>query len=137
METPEQCALLLLRHLQVRLTQDRRTAPTGNWEKQPHLKFYSSEGTYKKVIVTPPPTTTGKKETTPMSTLICPYHIAGQLSIKSASGSVIKCTTDRCKNRHENIGNLTRNDVTKCIKTITVKIIRELSLAELINHYKK
>ena len=137
METPEECASLLLRHLQVGLTQARRTAPTGNWEKQPHSKFYSSEGTYKKVIVAPSPTTTVKKEATAGSILICPYNIAGQLNIKSASGSAIKCTTERCKNKHENIDNLTRNDVTKCIKTITVKRIRELSLAELVNHYKK
>lgn len=137
METPEQCASLLVRHLQFGLTQARRTAPTGNWEKQPHSKFYSSEGTYKKVVVIPASNPKVKKETTSESVLICPYHIAGQLGIKTISGSLIKCTADRCKNKHENIDDLTRNDVTKCIKTITVKRIRELCMAELAKHYKK
>ena len=137
METLEQCASLLVRHLQFGLTQARRTAPTGNWEKQPHSKFYSSEGTYKKVVVIPASNPKVKKETTTESVLICPYHIAGQLGIKTISGSLIKCTADRCKNKHENIDNLTRNDVTKCIQTITVKRIRELCMAELAKHYKK
>jgi hypothetical protein len=137
MDTPDQCASLLIRHLHVGLTQARGTAPTGNWEKQPHSKFYSSEGTYKKIIVASPTISTVKKETVPGTILICPYHIAGQLGITSASGSAITCTTERCKNRHDNITKLNRNDVTKCIKTITVKRIREQSMAELVKYYKK
>ena len=119
METPEVCALLLDRHLQFGSTQARGTAITGNWEKQPHSKFYSSEGTFKKILVTitPPAAPLAKKEMTAETVLICPYHIAGQLGILSASGSVIKCTAERCKNKHENIDKLLRNDVTKAART--------------------
>ena len=139
METPELCAMLLDRHLHFGLTQARGTAITGNWEKQPHSKFYSSEGTYKKILVTvtPPTAPVAKKVITAETVLICPYHLAGQLGILSASGSVIKCTADRCKNKHESIDKLLRNDVTIAARTIVVKRMRELCMMAIQKYYKK
>jgi hypothetical protein len=137
METPLQCASLLIHHFQIGLKQAHRTASTGNWENQPHSKFYSSEGTYRKILFSLPSTPPVKKETAVEPTLICPYHIAGQLGILSATGSVIKCTTDKCKYKHERIDKLPRNDVTKCVKTISVKRVRELSMVAIQKFYQK
>jgi hypothetical protein len=78
MDTPQKCASLLLRHLQFGLTQARRTASTGNWETQPHSKFYSSEGTYKKITLTSPTTSANKTAAVTDAIVICPYHIASQ-----------------------------------------------------------
>lgn len=53
METTEKCAQLFQHHFKVGLDQARGISPTGNWERQPHSKFYSNEGTYRKILLTP------------------------------------------------------------------------------------
>jgi hypothetical protein len=54
MDTPEKCALLLQHHLDVELMQARGKAPTGNWERQPHSKFYSRQDSVNPAIVITP-----------------------------------------------------------------------------------
>ena len=137
METTEKCAILFQHHLSVGLDQARGISLTGNWERQPHSNFYSNEGTYRKIIIAPAVLPSAqKKEASAEPISLCPYHIAGQLGVLSVSGSAIKCISERCKNKHEKIDKLTRNEVTRAIKSITVKRIRELSEAAVAKHYK-
>jgi hypothetical protein len=138
MESPEKCALLLQQHLQAGLTQARGAAPTGNWEKQPHSRFYSSEGTYSKVILTSLPSPVPpKKEIPPKTAGICPYHLAGQFNVLSVSGSTVVCTNNNCKNRHATLAHLTRAEVTAAVKSVAVKRIRDLCTAAINTHFKK
>jgi hypothetical protein len=102
MDTPEKCALLLQHHLDVELMQARGKAPTGNWERQPHSKFYSSEGTYSKVIAASPqqPDPNSSKNNTSKTQerikhikadAICPYNLAGQLGVTTIAGLTLSC----------------------------------------------
>ena len=123
--------------LSIGLDQARGISRTENWGRQPHSKFYSNEGTYRKIILAPAVLPSAqKKETSVEPISLCPYHIAGQLGVQSVSGSAIKCISERCKNKHEKIDKLIRNEVTRAIKSIAVKRIRELSEAAVAKHYK-
>ena len=137
METTEKCAQLFQHHFKVGLDQARGIFPTGNWELQPHSKFYSNEGTYRKILLTPTTLPPDQKKKAVVEVIPhCPYHIAGQLGVLSASGVVIKCISERCKNKHEKIEKITRIEMTKAIKSITVKRINELSEAAVAKHFK-
>lgn len=152
MNMPARCAALLKRYIHKIVRRARGVSGTNNWELHPHSKFYSQEGTFDKVVflkksrvdesnsnkyVLAAPSKEAIHQTPQGSMTVCPYHIVSQLGVKSKSGSVIECTTDRCRNKHVNIDNLDRNDVAKSIRTIGVRRIRELSMAELGNHYNK
>ena len=47
--TPTQCAALLKHYLFEELQRARGLSETNKWERHPHSKFYSQEGTFSKV----------------------------------------------------------------------------------------
>lgn len=128
MVTPVKCALLLQRHLHEGLLQARGTAVTGNWETHPHSKFYSTEGTFRKVTMpttlTLPVTKIDKPSTA--SIACCPYHLAGQLGVLTAAGAIMSCTNKSCKHPHSKLAKLKNSEITNVLKTITIKRIRDL-----------
>ena len=50
MATPSQCAALLKHYLFEELQKARGLSENNKWERHPHSKFYSQEGTFSKVI---------------------------------------------------------------------------------------
>ena len=147
-DTPEKCALLLQHHLNVGLMQARGTAPTGKWERQPHSKFYSNEGTYSKVISasTQQPDPNSSKNNTSKTQekmkhikadAICPYNLAGQLGFLTIAGLTLACTNKKCNNRHATLRKLTRAEVTTATAAITVKRIRDLCETAAEKYFNK
>ena len=144
MTTPTQCAALLKHYLFEELQRARGLSETNKWERHPHSKFYSQEGTFSKVkfnktIKLGPKRVSEEKGA---NKLPCVWHLAEQLKVKNAKDQIVTCRKASCEWPHKTLISCTREEVLAKADTlgkIKGQYIKQLNTMELKlkdNQYK-
>jgi hypothetical protein len=110
MTTPSECATLLRHYLREEIEKSRSTSLTSaSWERHPHSKFYSQEGTYNKVQFRKSikPEVPSNKVDKP----ICIWHSAGLLQVKNAQNQLVACRRAQCEWSHRSLSECTKREL--------------------------
>lgn len=113
MSTPSQCAALLKHYLNEEIQKAKGLSNAKKWEIHPHSKFYSQEGTFRKVLFKKQvtndviPATIDKK----VKKLPCIWHAAEQLKIRNAKGQIISCRKLSCEWPHRPLSQCSREEL--------------------------
>ena len=110
MTTPSECAILLRHYLRTEIEKSRiTTSASASWERHPHSRFYSQEGTFNKVqfkksVKSEVPSNKVEKP-------ICIWHSAGLLQVKNAHGQLVACRRAQCEWSHRNLSECTKKEL--------------------------
>jgi hypothetical protein len=109
MTTPSQCAALLKQYLSNEIEKARNPSSTNTWERHPHSKFYSQEGTFNKVKFRKAikPETPANK----VNNSLCIWHSAGLLQVKNAKDQPVACRRAQCEWSHRNLSECTKKEL--------------------------
>lgn len=136
MTSPRDCAALLRRYLFEELQRARDLSETNNWERHPHSKFYSHEGTFSKVkflkVVKTEPKSVSQEKVA--GKLPCVWYLAEQLKVKNMKDQVVTCRKASCEWPHRTLSNCTREEVLAKVETLGKlkgQFIKEFNTKEL------
>ena len=107
--TSSQCATLLRRYLCEEVEKARNPSLENKWERHPHSKFYSQEGTFNKVQFrkTVKPEAAVNKIEKPL----CIWHSAGLLQVKNAKNQPVACRRAQCEWSHRSLSECTKKEL--------------------------
>ena len=136
MTTPSQCAALLKHYLYEELQRARGLSETNKWERHPHSKFYSQEGTFSKVRFHKSVKLGVKpvNEEKGVNKLPCVWHLAEQLKVRNMKDQIVTCRKASCEWPHKAFTNCTREEVLAKVDTLGKlkgQYIKQMSTIEL------
>ena len=107
--TSSQCASLLRHYLCEEIEKARNPSLENKWERHPHSKFYSQEGTFNKVQFRK-----AVKSEAPVSKVdrpLCIWHSAGLLQVKNAKDQLVACRRAQCEWSHRSLSECTKKEL--------------------------